>query len=104
MTGLLNPKSSEKGKFVLHDCRSVPRPWDFSSGSSFILLLINFWGGTCFELSNWETLRKKVLHLYRSTRFFFWCGEKFVEKVQRTFSTLTRELIFQQRASCRVVR
>ena len=35
MTGLLTPKSSEIGHFVLRDFRRVPRPWDFSSGSSF---------------------------------------------------------------------
>ena len=43
MTGLLNPKSSEKiiiiiiGNFFLHDSRCVPEPWGLSSagGNSF---------------------------------------------------------------------
>ena len=34
MTELLNPKSSETGHF-LPDSRSIPRPWDFSSGQQY---------------------------------------------------------------------
>ena len=38
--GLLNPESSEIWAICLHDSRGVPRPWDFSSGSSLIFLKI----------------------------------------------------------------
>ena len=42
--GLLNPKMSEVGHFVLLDSRWVSSPWDFSSGRNFIFLWIIFWG------------------------------------------------------------
>ena len=44
---LLHPKSPGKGHFLLHASRCTPifsRPWDFSSGSSFIFPQISFFG------------------------------------------------------------
>ena len=68
MTGLLNPKSSEIGHFLLHDSPCVPRPWDFLSGSSFFFVLhISFWERSqASKLRNLE--EKKEVHLDRSTR------------------------------------
>ena len=75
MTGVLNPKSSDKkkirGRFFLRDSRGAPRPWrGFSSaGSGFIFFHkhTSFW-----ERSYAPKLRKnqekKVVHFYRRKR------------------------------------
>ena len=43
MTGFLNLLilSSENNRFLWHDSRYVPRPWDLSSGSSVFFLLVS---------------------------------------------------------------
>ena len=71
MTGLLNPKSSDKkkiiGPFLLRDSRRVSRQWDFSSGvGSFVFLQIVSLGEVLSSQIE-EPQKKKVVHLYRST-------------------------------------
>ena len=57
MTGLLDPTIVGKKKkkitfFCLLEPRCIPRPWDFSPGSSFIFLQISFWVKTFLKLPN----------------------------------------------------
>ena len=49
----------------------VSRPWDFSSSSSFFLPQ-NQSLGEVLRSQIEEHLKKKVVHLYRSRRFFSW--------------------------------
>ena len=67
--GSLTQKSSEIRHFSHDGSRRVPRPWEFSSGSSFIFLQNRFWERSFFDnlLPNWGVvLEKKAVHLYRS--------------------------------------
>ena len=69
MTGLLNPKSSETGHFILHDSRCVPRPCGiFRPVACLFLLQIIFLGEAPYEETSEKSVCTSVVARVRSMR------------------------------------
>ena len=68
MTRLLTPKSSEIGKYEMLDSRRVPRPQDFSFGSTVMLFIKIVFLGEFLSPQIEEPQKKKWFTCFRSRR------------------------------------